>query len=149
MQELIGLGAKTIVVPGNFPIGCSPGYLAKFVRLRWLPQVGEQPGHAPQQRAQGGAGQTQPAAPRRRRPLRRLLRRRHDPHRRPAQARVRRRSAGVVLRRRRAVQRRLGGTVQATACRDPYMAVSRDGFHYAYKLIADAVLPEARSHHRH
>jgi hypothetical protein len=26
----MGLGAKTIVVPGNFPIGCSPGYLAKF-----------------------------------------------------------------------------------------------------------------------
>jgi hypothetical protein len=30
LQELIGLGAKTVVVPGNFPIGCNPGYLAKF-----------------------------------------------------------------------------------------------------------------------
>lgn len=30
LQELIGLGAKTIVVPGNFPIGCNPGYLTKF-----------------------------------------------------------------------------------------------------------------------
>ncbi|KAK3125850.1 hypothetical protein QOZ80_7BG0610490 [Eleusine coracana subsp. coracana] len=30
VTELIGLGAKRIVVPGNFPIGCSPGYLTKF-----------------------------------------------------------------------------------------------------------------------
>ncbi|TVU37546.1 hypothetical protein EJB05_10866, partial [Eragrostis curvula] len=30
VTELIGLGAKTIVVPGNFPIGCSPGYLTMF-----------------------------------------------------------------------------------------------------------------------
>ncbi|XP_062189953.1 GDSL esterase/lipase At1g28570-like [Phragmites australis] len=30
LVELIGLGAKTVVVPGNFPIGCNPGYLTKF-----------------------------------------------------------------------------------------------------------------------
>ena len=29
-QVLIGLGAKTIVVPGNFPIGCIPRYLTMF-----------------------------------------------------------------------------------------------------------------------
>jgi hypothetical protein len=27
MQELINLGAKTIMIPGNFPIGCVPAYL--------------------------------------------------------------------------------------------------------------------------
>jgi phospholipase/lecithinase/hemolysin len=27
---LIKLGAKTIVVPGNFPIGCVPGFLTLF-----------------------------------------------------------------------------------------------------------------------
>uniref|UniRef100_A0A453F4X8 GDSL esterase/lipase n=1 Tax=Aegilops tauschii subsp. strangulata TaxID=200361 RepID=A0A453F4X8_AEGTS len=27
MQELIDLGAKTIMIPGNFPIGCVPKYL--------------------------------------------------------------------------------------------------------------------------
>jgi hypothetical protein len=98
-------------VPGQVP-----GQRHGAVRLEGLPQVGEQPGRAPQQRAQGGAGQTQPAAPRRRRPLRRLLRRRHGPHRRPTQARVRRRAAGVVLRRRRrAVQRRLRGAVRREA----------------------------------
>ncbi|KAL6842664.1 hypothetical protein ACP4OV_027508 [Aristida adscensionis] len=29
-QELIGLGAKTIMVPNNFPIGCVPGYLSGY-----------------------------------------------------------------------------------------------------------------------
>ncbi|RCV14237.1 hypothetical protein SETIT_2G409600v2 [Setaria italica] len=29
-EELIELGARTVVVPGNFPIGCNPGYLTKF-----------------------------------------------------------------------------------------------------------------------
>jgi len=29
-QELIGLGAKTLVVPGNLPIGCIPNYLFVF-----------------------------------------------------------------------------------------------------------------------
>lgn len=29
-QELIGLGAKTLVVPGNLPIGCIPTYLMQF-----------------------------------------------------------------------------------------------------------------------
>uniref|UniRef100_A0A0D9VUB4 SGNH hydrolase-type esterase domain-containing protein n=1 Tax=Leersia perrieri TaxID=77586 RepID=A0A0D9VUB4_9ORYZ len=30
IKVLIDLGAKTIVVPGNFPIGCVPGYLGLF-----------------------------------------------------------------------------------------------------------------------
>uniref|UniRef100_A0A0D9V3K4 GDSL esterase/lipase n=1 Tax=Leersia perrieri TaxID=77586 RepID=A0A0D9V3K4_9ORYZ len=30
VQELIGLGAKTIMVPGNFPTGCVPAYLRSF-----------------------------------------------------------------------------------------------------------------------
>lgn len=30
MQELINLGAKKLVVPGNFPIGCVPLYLSIF-----------------------------------------------------------------------------------------------------------------------
>lgn len=30
LQELIGLGAKTLVVPGNLPIGCIPNYLLAF-----------------------------------------------------------------------------------------------------------------------
>jgi phospholipase/lecithinase/hemolysin len=30
LQELINLGAKKFVVPGNFPIGCVPLYLAIF-----------------------------------------------------------------------------------------------------------------------
>ncbi|GJM93714.1 hypothetical protein PR202_ga10297 [Eleusine coracana subsp. coracana] len=29
-QELIGLGAKTILIPNNFPIGCVPAYLSGF-----------------------------------------------------------------------------------------------------------------------
>ncbi|KAL6615698.1 hypothetical protein ACP70R_037968 [Stipagrostis hirtigluma subsp. patula] len=29
-QELIGLGAKAIMIPNNFPIGCVPGYLSAF-----------------------------------------------------------------------------------------------------------------------
>jgi phospholipase/lecithinase/hemolysin len=29
-QELIDLGAKTIVIPNNFPIGCVPAYLSGF-----------------------------------------------------------------------------------------------------------------------
>uniref|UniRef100_A0A0D9YCG6 GDSL esterase/lipase n=1 Tax=Oryza glumipatula TaxID=40148 RepID=A0A0D9YCG6_9ORYZ len=30
ITELIGLGAKTLVVPGNLPIGCTPTYLMQF-----------------------------------------------------------------------------------------------------------------------
>uniref|UniRef100_A0ACD5VL49 Uncharacterized protein n=1 Tax=Avena sativa TaxID=4498 RepID=A0ACD5VL49_AVESA len=30
VQEVINLGAKTILVPGNFPIGCVPAYLKAF-----------------------------------------------------------------------------------------------------------------------
>ncbi|XP_062182898.1 GDSL esterase/lipase At2g27360-like [Phragmites australis] len=30
VSELIGLGAKTLVVPGNLPIGCVPKYLTRF-----------------------------------------------------------------------------------------------------------------------
>lgn len=30
MQQLLEYHPKTIIVPGNFPIGCIPGYLATF-----------------------------------------------------------------------------------------------------------------------
>ena len=30
VQEVIDLGAKTILVPGNFPIGCVPAYLNTY-----------------------------------------------------------------------------------------------------------------------
>lgn len=30
VTALIELGAKTVVVPGNMPLGCNPGYLTKF-----------------------------------------------------------------------------------------------------------------------
>ena len=30
LQELIRLGAKTLVVPGNLPTGCVPKYMLKF-----------------------------------------------------------------------------------------------------------------------
>ena len=30
MQRVIGYGAVRVVVPGHFPIGCSPIYLTKF-----------------------------------------------------------------------------------------------------------------------
>ncbi|TVU35780.1 hypothetical protein EJB05_17683 [Eragrostis curvula] len=30
ITELIGLGAKTLIVPGNLPIGCVPKYLSRF-----------------------------------------------------------------------------------------------------------------------
>lgn len=30
LQELIELGATQIIIPGNFPIGCSPSYLSLF-----------------------------------------------------------------------------------------------------------------------
>ncbi|KAJ6832642.1 putative GDSL esterase/lipase [Iris pallida] len=30
ITELIGMGARTIVVPGNFPVGCSPALLTSF-----------------------------------------------------------------------------------------------------------------------
>ncbi|CAI0445010.1 unnamed protein product [Linum tenue] len=33
IQEMVELGAVTILVPGNFPLGCHAGYLAKF----WSP----------------------------------------------------------------------------------------------------------------
>jgi hypothetical protein len=30
LQEVIELGATQIIIPGNFPIGCSPSYLSIF-----------------------------------------------------------------------------------------------------------------------
>ena len=30
LQDLIAFGASTLVVPGNFPIGCSPAYLTTY-----------------------------------------------------------------------------------------------------------------------
>ena len=53
MQEFIGLGAKTLVVPGNLPIGCVPKYLLIFKSddkedyepetgcLRWMNEFSE------------------------------------------------------------------------------------------------------------
>lgn len=51
-QELIGLGARTLIVPGNFPIGCSASYLTiyeteyknqydQFGCLKWLNKFAE------------------------------------------------------------------------------------------------------------
>ena len=53
LQELIGVGAKTLVVPGNLPIGCVPRYLTIFKSdnkedyepesgcLRWMNEFSE------------------------------------------------------------------------------------------------------------
>ncbi|OEL37923.1 GDSL esterase/lipase [Dichanthelium oligosanthes] len=53
ITELIGLGAKTLVVPGNLPIGCIPKYLSRFQSdneedyeqetgcLRWMNEFAE------------------------------------------------------------------------------------------------------------
>lgn len=54
MQELIKLGAKTLLVPGDLPIGCSTAYLTKFMHsdkqhydsktgcINWLNQFSQQ-----------------------------------------------------------------------------------------------------------
>ncbi|KAG4384199.1 hypothetical protein AAZX31_13G214100 [Glycine max] len=49
LQELIGLGARTLIVPGNFPIGCSASYLTiyetvdknQYGCLKWLTKFAE------------------------------------------------------------------------------------------------------------
>lgn len=58
IQVLIDLGAKTIIVPGNFPIGCVPGYLGIFRNklspkdydvfgcIKWLNDFSEYHNHA-------------------------------------------------------------------------------------------------------
>ncbi|KAF0911940.1 hypothetical protein E2562_012754, partial [Oryza meyeriana var. granulata] len=58
IKVLIDLGAKTIVVPGNFPIGCVPGYLGMFRSksgpedydafgcIKWLNHFSEYHNHA-------------------------------------------------------------------------------------------------------
>lgn len=43
MQELIKLGAVTLMVPGNLPIGCSASYLTNFINSKakdYDPQTG-------------------------------------------------------------------------------------------------------------
>uniref|UniRef100_A0A0E0GHP5 Esterase n=1 Tax=Oryza nivara TaxID=4536 RepID=A0A0E0GHP5_ORYNI len=58
IKVLIDLGAKTIIVPGNFPIGCVPGYLGMFRNklspkdydvfgcIKWLNDFSEYHNHA-------------------------------------------------------------------------------------------------------
>ncbi|CAL5085046.1 unnamed protein product [Urochloa decumbens] len=153
VTELIGLGARTVVVPGNFPIGCNPGYLTKFPTnntaqydsmgcLRWPND----------------------------------LTKLHNRALRAELAKLRRKHPGVAVvyadyyaaaMDLTADPRKQGfggeplvsccggggpynanltahcGTRTATACKDPYAAVSWDGFHYtdhAYKVITDGVL---------
>jgi phospholipase/lecithinase/hemolysin len=159
----MGLGAKTIVVPGNFPIGCSPGYLAKFRAndtaqydsrgcLKWANNLAalhnsalkaelarlslQHPGVAVLYADYYAAAMALIADPRRHgfggEPLVSCCGGGGGPYNVDFAAQC--------------------GAKRATACRDPSMAVSWDGFHYtdhAYKLIADAVLRETRSHHRH
>ncbi|WVZ66855.1 hypothetical protein U9M48_016019 [Paspalum notatum var. saurae] len=153
VAELIGLGARTVVVPGNFPTGCNPGYLTRFRTndtaqydaagcLRWPNALTE---------LHNRALQAELAE----------LRRRH-----PGVAVVYADyfAAGMDL---AADPRKHGfggaplvsccggggpynsnltvrcGMRASTTCPDPYQAVSWDGFHFtdhAYKVIADGVL---------
>ncbi|CAL5071518.1 unnamed protein product [Urochloa decumbens] len=152
LTELIGLGARTVVVPGNFPIGCNPGYLTKFPTndtaqydsmgcLRWPNDLTQL--HNRALRAE----------------LAKL--RRHHPGVAVVYADYY--AAAMDL---TADPRKQGfggeplvsccggggpynanltahcGTRTATTCKDPYAAVSWDGFHYtdhAYKVITDGV----------
>ncbi|CAN6200004.1 unnamed protein product [Urochloa humidicola] len=153
VTELIDLGARTVVVPGNFPVGCNPGYLTKFQTndtaqydsvgcLRWPNDLTQL----------------------------------HNRYLRAELVKLRRRHPGVAViyadyyaaaMDLTADPRKHGfggdplvsccggggpynanltahcGTNTATACRDPYKAVSWDGFHFtdhAYKVITDGVL---------
>ncbi|CAL5061359.1 unnamed protein product [Urochloa decumbens] len=155
ITELIRLGAKTIVVPGNFPIGCNPGYLTKFQSndtaqydsmgcLRWpndltklhnrelraeLAELARRhPGVAVVYADYYAAAMDLIADPRK--------------HGFGGEPLVSCCGGGGPYNTDLAVRCGMG---TATACRDPNTAVSWDGFHFtehAYKVIAeDAVLP--------
>ncbi|KAF8668909.1 hypothetical protein HU200_052115 [Digitaria exilis] len=154
-QELIGLGAKTIVVPGNFPIGCNPGYLTKFQTndtaqydsmgcLRWpndlvklhnralraeLAELSRQhPGVAVVYADYYAAAMDLTGDPRK-----------HGTGF-GAEPLVACCGGGGPYNTNLTVH---CGMRAATACWNPYAAVSWDGFHYtdhAYKVIADGVL---------
>ncbi|CAN6206261.1 unnamed protein product [Urochloa humidicola] len=153
VTELIGLGARTVVVPGNFPIGCNPGYLTKF-----------QTNDTAQYDSMGCLGWPNDLTQLHNRALRAEL------------ADLGRRHPGIAIvyadyyaaaMDLTADPRKHGfggeplvsccggggpynanltvhcGMRAATTCKDPYAAVSWDGFHFtdhAYKVIADAVL---------
>ncbi|KAF8679129.1 hypothetical protein HU200_045893 [Digitaria exilis] len=153
VTELIGLGGKTVVVPGNFPIGCNPGYLTKFQTndtaqydsmgcLRWpndlvklhnralraeLAELGRQyPGIAVVYADYYAAAMDLTGDPRK--------------HGFGSEPLVSCCGGGGPYNTNLTVH---CGTRAATTCRDPYAAVSWDGFHYtdhAYKVIADGVL---------
>ncbi|PUZ73159.1 hypothetical protein GQ55_2G452700 [Panicum hallii var. hallii] len=153
VTELIGLGAKTVVVPGNFPIGCNPGYLAKFQTkntaqydsmgcLRWpndltklhnrelrveLAELGRRhPSVAVVYADYYAAAMDLTADPRK--------------HGFGGEPLVSCCGGGGPYNTNLTVH---CGMRTATTCRDPYAAVSWDGFHltdHAYKVIADGVL---------
>ncbi|GJN33261.1 hypothetical protein PR202_gb21840 [Eleusine coracana subsp. coracana] len=153
LVELIELGARTLVVPGNFPTGCNPGYLTRF-----------QTNDTAQYDAMGCLKWANDLADLHNRALKAEL----------AELRSRHPGVAVVYADYYAAAMDLiadpakhgfggeplvsccggGGPYNAnltvhcgmkpaTTCRDPYKAVSWDGFHFtdhAYKVIADGVL---------
>ncbi|TVU37577.1 hypothetical protein EJB05_10899, partial [Eragrostis curvula] len=153
VTELIGLGAKTIVVPGNFPIGCSPGYLTMFPThdtaqfdatgcLRWANHLAV---------LHNSALVVELARIRRRHPGVAVVYADYysavvDLVANPGeqgfgdQPLVSCCGGGGPYNVNFSVQ---CGTSRSTACSDPGAAVSWDGFHFtehAYKVIADGVL---------
>ncbi|KAL6657067.1 hypothetical protein ACP70R_004847 [Stipagrostis hirtigluma subsp. patula] len=153
VAELIGLGAKTVVVPGNFPVGCNPGYLTKF-----------QTSDAAQYDALGCLRWPNELTELHNRALRAELAELGRRHRGVAVVYADYYAAAMEL---TADPRKHGfggeplvsccggggpynanltahcGAKTATTCRNPYKAVSWDGFHFtdhAYKVIADGLL---------
>ncbi|KAJ1292129.1 hypothetical protein BS78_02G368800 [Paspalum vaginatum] len=153
VAELIELGARTVVVPGNFPIGCNPGYLTRFQTndtaqydavgcLRWPNALTE---------LHNSALKAELAELRRRHPGVAVVYADYFAAGMDLAANPRKHGFGGA-----ALVSCCGGggpynsnlTVHcgmraSTTCPDPYQAVSWDGFHFtehAYKVIADGVL---------
>ena len=153
LQELIGLGARTVVVPGNFPTGCNPGYLAQFQTndtaqydsmgcLRWPNGLSE---------LHNRALKAELAELRRRHPGVALVYADYYAAAMDITADPRKHGFGGAP----LVPCCGGGgpyntnltahcgASTSTTCRHPYEAVSWDGFHFtdhAYQVIADGVL---------
>ncbi|RLN35841.1 trafficking protein particle complex subunit 3 [Panicum miliaceum] len=148
VTELIGLGAKTVVVPGNFPIGCNPAGTDDTAQydsmgcLRWpndltklhnralraeLGELGRRhPGVAVVYADYYAAAMDLTADPRK--------------HGFGGDPLVSCCGGGGPYNTNLTVH---CGMRTATTCRDPYAAVSWDGFHltdHAYKVIVDGVL---------